>query len=121
MAATRRRTGRRDPKPFADGDPRPYATGRKPGGGRIGGAAGIRQRRIDQRDHARDVGIRRLGDNLARPALRRANVIEAARLHFDGHTHTWPGDWREYGDLQCGQYLATASADRRATGTNGAA
>src|SRR5215468_3583141 len=37
---------------------------------------------------------------LARPALRRANVAEKARLHDCSRYHAWPGDRREQRDVQ---------------------
>src|SRR5262249_33227977 len=67
-----------------------------------------------------NVGIRRLGDFVARPALRRANVIEAPWLHIGGHTDASARHWRKYSDLQRDQLRSAASAGSRATRTTGA-
>src|SRR5262245_5416699 len=44
---------------------------------------------------------RSYAEPMARPALRRANVIEGAQLHFNCCDHPCAGRWREHGDLQC--------------------
>src|SRR5215510_1956781 len=43
---------------------------------------------------------RNYANTLARPALRRANVTQATRLHDNCRHHAGAGDWREHGDLQ---------------------
>src|SRR5436190_20796746 len=48
-------------------------------------------------------------NTLARPALRRAHIVEETRLHFDCRVDVGAGDWREYGDLQCRQCCLVAA------------
>src|SRR5262245_40238075 len=56
---------------------------------------------------------------IARSAIRRANVVEEARIHADRHADSGVGHWREYGDCQCRQRSAVAPAAVRATGSDG--
>src|SRR5262245_29597492 len=63
---------------------------------------------------------RNYADTLARPALRRANLVEKARFYFDCNHHARTGHWGEHGHFQSGQHgdVATAAsvgagADRR--------
>src|SRR5262245_23802139 len=52
--------------------------------------------------------------DLARPALRRANVIEESGLHGRGRGNAGAGHRRQCGDLQCGECdAASPSAVRR--------
>src|SRR5262245_21022781 len=44
--------------------------------------------------------MRNYANILARPALRRANVVEEARLHDYSRNHAWFGHRREYYDVQ---------------------
>src|SRR5262245_3130839 len=48
-------------------------------------------------------------NTLARPALRRANVVEESGLQFDCHSHARSGHRREHGDLQRRQSCAALS------------
>src|SRR5262249_636152 len=49
---------------------------------------------------------RNYADTLARPALRRANIIEKSGLHGGGGIHSRARDRREYRDFQCGEWCA---------------
>src|SRR5262245_4244932 len=62
---------------------------------------------------------RNYADTVARPALRRANVVEETRLYIDWRHHARAGHWREYDDLQCRQRRAVAAialSEPRSTG-----
>src|SRR5262245_21515551 len=54
-------------------------------------------------------------NTLARPALRRANVVEEPRVHFDCSAHAQFGHCREHGHLQCGKcrYAAPVAFQER--------
>src|SRR5262249_28819702 len=63
------------------------------------------------RNQPEDKDDRRL---LARSALQRTNIIQAAKLYLDRRADTGVGDWRQHGDFQCGERpAATLSAFRR--------
>src|SRR5262245_4953137 len=47
---------------------------------------------------------------LARPALRRAIVVEETRIHAGSDSHAGARHRREHGDLQCGECSVVASA-----------
>src|SRR5215470_18010692 len=55
-------------------------------------------------DHARNQSEEKYDHGpVARPALRRANVVEKSRLHDDCRHHAGAGHRREHGDFQRGQ------------------
>src|SRR5262249_53482629 len=83
--------------------------------GAVCGAAGVRQCYFNHRGESCNMGIRIVGDIMARPALWRANVTEEFRVHprFGAHAGAW--DWGEYcalHTLQCSRLTAAASQRR---------
>src|SRR5262245_14486810 len=58
-------------------------------------------------------------NTIARPALRRANVVEETRLYIDCGSHAQPGHRREHGDLQRRPRGAAQTITLRKTGSTG--
>src|SRR6266542_1391829 len=80
-------------------------------------------RRGSKRHSLETLLIQRRGDEkpMARPALRRANVIEETWIHVDRRSYAGARHWSEHGDLQRRQRGATAAAAVRRTGEFGCA